>query len=183
MEIRRHEPVKLIVAMLSSDISLFDRSKSLMKKRFGRTDFESQTIDFNFTDYYRKEMGDNLKRCFISFERPIWPERLCAIKSYTRRLEINFSRLKSEASRRINLDPGYITAAKLVLATYKDNSHRIYIDNGIFEEITLSYQQGTFKPLEWTYPDYRSKDYIDVFNRIRQIYLSQVRKRADSSAG
>ena len=83
---------------------------------------------------------------------------------------------KDTKNRRINLDPGYVSASKMVLASTKDHAHRIYLGKGIFAEITLRYYQKTFQPWEWTYPDYRTQEYIDLFNQIRKIYMQQLRE-------
>ncbi|MEK6733229.1 MAG: DUF4416 family protein, partial [Candidatus Omnitrophota bacterium] len=75
---------------------------------------------------------------------------------------------RSWSGRRINIDPGYISDSKLVLATTKDYFHRIYLTSGIYAEVTLRWRRGGFEPFEWTYPDYQSKEYIDIFNTIRK---------------
>ena len=77
--------------------------------------------------------------------------------------------------RRVNIDPGYISQSKLVLATTKDHSHRIYLGQGIFAEVTLRYYKGTFRAWEWTYPDYASPPYIAIFNHIRKLYKEQLK--------
>lgn len=75
-------------------------------------------------------------------------------------------------SRPLNLDPGYLTPAKLVLASTKDHAHRIYLRDGIFAEVTLVYRKGKWQPLEWTYPDYRRDDYQQFFTRCRERLLN-----------
>lgn len=136
-----------------------------MRRRFGEIDFESAVFDFAQTDYYREELGPGLKRQFISFKKLILPERLSKIKNFTNKIE---RKLSGSGRRRVNIDPGYICLSKLVLASTKDYKHRIYLGGGIYAEITLIYQGKTFVPWECTYPDYRSPEYISVFNRIRE---------------
>ncbi|MBU2221656.1 MAG: DUF4416 family protein, partial [Candidatus Omnitrophica bacterium] len=114
-----------------------------------------------------------LKRKFISFKKLIPPDQLSAIKITTNKIE---DRLSSKNLRRINIDPGYLDLAKLVLATTKDYNHRIYLSKGIFAEITLTYQGKSFRPWNWTYRDYQSQEYIAIFNQIREIYNLQIRK-------
>jgi hypothetical protein len=171
---RKPSVVKLIVGIIFTSEGVLIKAKQRLKKRFGPFDFESSFIPFHYTEYYEKEMGSKLKRQFLSFRWLIQPEKLAEIKLYTNRLEKQFSRSKDRPSRMINLDPGYISAAKLILATCKDYVHRIYLDKGVFAEATLRFQDGSFKPWPWTYPDYRSKDYIQNFNVIRKIYLRQL---------
>ncbi|MBU3958775.1 MAG: DUF4416 family protein, partial [Candidatus Omnitrophica bacterium] len=100
------------------------------------------------------------------------PHTLAKIKIITNQIE---KKLSSAESRRINIDPGYLTLAKLILATTKDYRHRIYLRKGIYAEVTLSYQGKTFCPWEWTFADYKTVEYIDIFNRIRELYAQQIK--------
>ncbi|MDI6781479.1 MAG: DUF4416 family protein [bacterium] len=167
------EKVKLIVGMISPSVELFEASQERLEQEFGSVDFCSQILPFTFTQYYTPEMGHNLKRRFISFSSLILPNELAGIKVLTNSIEQEFT---AEDKRRINLDPGYLNTAKLVLATTKDHSHRIYLDNGIYAEITLRFVAGTFCQWEWTYPDYKTPEYIDIFNHIRQLFMGQRNK-------
>ncbi|MQY58678.1 MAG: DUF4416 family protein [Clostridia bacterium] len=167
-------PVKLVVGMISGEESLFEQAEKKLTQKFGLVDFTSSLLPFNCTDYYKKKMQINLKRKFISFTSLIDPARIVEIKLFTNQLEENFFCPHSK-QRRLNLDPGYITLAKLVLATSKNFQHRIYLGKGIYAEITLRYKRGKgFTCWEWTYPDYRSKEYIEIFNHLREIYCHQV---------
>lgn len=165
-------PVKLISGLIFKETKDFERCKKTLKKIFGDIDFESKLLPFDLTDYYKEEFGTGLSRKFISFKKLIRPERLAGIKATTNKIETRFS-LKQR--RLVNIDPGYVDMAKLVLASTKDFSHRIYLNKGIFAEITLSFQEKSFRPREYTYPDYRTEDYIAIFNRIREIYAGQIK--------
>jgi len=173
-EIRKHPPVKLIVGMIAVDASLFSPVEEPLSQRFGSIDFRSDVIPFDYTNYYIKEMGADLTRKFVSFEKLIKPEEIVEIKYFTNDLEKEFLYPNTER-RRINLDPGYVSAAKLVLASTKDHIHRIYLRDGIYAETTLRMENRTFQPWQWTYPDYRSEKYIEIFNEIRRIYMEQLR--------
>jgi hypothetical protein len=164
---RRIFRVKLVIGFIYKDEAVFVKAARRLKDRFGRIDFLSDGMTFDCTDYYKKEMGGSLKRRFVSFSRLILISDLFRIKLYTNRLEKRFLEGKS---RQINIDPGYLDAAKVVLATTKDYAHRIFIGKGIFAEVTLSYKGNSFLPNEWAYPDYRRKEYIEIFNRIRAAY-------------
>jgi len=167
-KIRKNNPrVKLITGFIYKDEAIFIKARDKLRKKFGRIDFESEGIDFNYTNYYESEMGKELKRRFISFAKLIPIQDLYRIKLFTNRQEEKFLAAKN---RTINIDPGYIDQAKVVLATTKDYAHRIFLRKGIFAEITLTYRQDTFSCNEWTYPDYRTKAYIDIFNQIRKLY-------------
>jgi len=164
-KVRRHNfRAKLIVGFIYKDEAFFIKSRDSLKRKFGWIDFESGPLDFSCTAYYEKEMGPGLKRQFISFSRLISIQDLYRVKLYTNRLEI---KLSNSARRQVNIDPGYMDLAKLVLASTKDYAHRIYLRKGIFGEVTLKYRDNSFTPNDWTYPDYRSKEYIDIFNQIR----------------
>lgn len=165
--------VKLIVGMLSSHPEIFPQVDSLLSVEFGSLDYISELLPFTHTEYYEEEMGGNLKRRFVSFERLAEPGSLSNVKCFTNRVE---SRFAVEGKRRVNLDPGYIAASKLVLASTKDYYHRIYLDKGIYAEVTLHYQKGGFLPFPWTYPDYKSEEYRRIFNKIRNLYLKQLKE-------
>lgn len=117
-------------------------------------------------------MGRDLKRKFISFEKLIPPEKLSKIKIFTNKIE---AKLSKNGSRSINIDPGYLNLSKLILASTKDYAHRMYIGNDICAEIALFYQEKSFRPWEWTYPDYKTNEYISLFNRIRETYAQQIK--------
>ncbi len=173
-EVKEPEPVKLIMGMISSEISLFDLVQERLSQEFGPIDFESELMPFNHTDYYEPEMGKNLKRKFVSFLNLIEPDDIVDIKISTNRLEKEFL---SSDGRRINLDPGYIELSKLVLASTKNHQHRVYLGKGIYGEVTLQYTKGSFQPWPWTYPDYKTKDHIEIFNQIRKIYQEGINQR------
>jgi hypothetical protein len=172
-KISAQKPVKLITGFIFKDPQYYCKSKDLLASKFGSLDFESADIPFNLTDYYASEFGRPLTRKFLSFKKLIPAQNLPEIKAYTNRLE---ERLSCRGKRQVNLDPGYLDLAKLILASTKDYAHRIYLGKGIFSEITLYFKDGSFTPWEWTYPDYRSAVYIEIFNKIRQAYAQELKK-------
>ncbi len=168
-----HTPVKLFYAILFVDAKDPVELKTLLTEKYGPIDMQSEIFDFNYTCYYNKEMNGNIKRIFYSFEKLIDARRLCAIKLESNSMEAGF--LSQAGGRRVNLDPGYLTPAKVILASTKDNIQRIYIDSGIYEEITLYYKNRTFNAFEWTFPDYK-ESYIPFFNRLRSEFMLQAKK-------
>lgn len=172
-EIRSPEKVKLICGFIAKEERLVKKVFPLLIKKYGSIDFYSGVIPFNFTDYYQQEMGRDLIKQFVSFKRLISPKDLASAKVFSNNLEDKFSKNKK---RQVNIDPGYISLAKIVLATTKNYSHRIYLDKGIYAEITLNFQDKAFKPNPWTYPDYKSSEYLKIFQHIRQLYLKQIHK-------
>lgn len=157
--------VKPFVGMLSKEEPLFDEIKKRLEEFLGPTDAESPVWSWEHTDYYEKELGKGLKRKFLFFSNLINPEKLPDIKIKTIEIEGIYS---ESGKRRINLDPGYIHPAKVVLSTRKDYSHRIYLRDGVYAEVTLYYQDQSFQPLPYTYLDFRSREYIELFNEIRK---------------
>ena len=151
-------------------------------RQYGPLDFVSEPLPFDFTDYYAGEMGKGLRRRIVSFRSLISPEELVDIKFWTNSLEARH--LNEQGGRKVNIDPGYLAAARFVLATGKDYSHRIYLGKAIYGEVTLIFQNGAFTPLPWTYPDYASQPLLGLLTLIRKHYLWQMRnQRAEDSRG
>jgi hypothetical protein len=127
-------------------------------------------MPFHYTEYYTEEMGSPLKRRFICFNTLIRPESLPDVKLCTNDME---DRTSVSGKRRVNIDPGYMSQAHLILATGKGYTHRPYLRDGIYADLTLLYSGKSFQTLPWTYPDYGEKPVIEMFNRIRSKYLMQ----------
>jgi hypothetical protein len=174
---KKHKRAKLIIGLIAKK-GYIEKAKYVLGKKFGFIDFQSDIFEFEHTDYYFKEMGKPLYRQFLSFEKLIRPESLWKIKLLTNKLEKKFSK---SGRRQVNIDPGYLTFSKLILASAKDFSHRIALKGGIYAEITLLYQNGDFRNLEWTFPDYRTLTYKQIFKQIRDIYEKQTKERENIS--
>jgi len=178
--IKAPKPAKLICGLISGDPDLMARARALLARHFGQIDAVSEIWPFEHTDYYEPEMGPDLKRQFVSFADLIRPDRIAEIKRLTNELE---QRLAEETlwptGRPVNLDPGYITLSKLVLATTKDYSHRIYLQAGIYAEVTLRYEHGRWVPWPWTYPDYAAETYHDFFIKVRDLLKRQLDEQSD----
>ena len=170
---KEHRPVKLIVGMFTAQETLFDEARVELSGTYGRVDHVSPVWPFDFTTYYAEEFGEKLLRQFLAFEDLIDPATLPETKLYTNEFEQRFS---LGSRRRINLDPGYIDLSKLVLATTKNHQHRLYLGRGVYGEVTLRFTRKSFRPWEWTYPDYRSDHYVQFFNEVRSTYLEQLRE-------
>lgn len=173
-QIKPPAPVKLIVGVIAANPNLLTGVYCRLEDRFGEIDFTSRLLAFDYTAYYEQEMGRELQRQFVSFDRLASPDELAAAKSFSNGVECEFAENET-THRKVNLDPGYISAAKLVLASTKDHAHRIHLQNGIYAENTLKFRNKTFQPWAWTYPDYRTPAYIEIFNHIRKIYLRQLK--------
>jgi hypothetical protein len=159
--------------MFTAQEQLFETARMELSRSYGSVDHLSPVWPFDFTDYYAEEFGQNLLRQFLSFAELIDPAKLPEIKLYTNDLE---QRLAEDSRRQINLDPGYIDLSKLVLATTKNHQHRIYLGQGIYGEVTLRFTSKSFRPWDWTYPDYRTDHYASFFNDVRRTYLEQLKR-------
>ena len=166
-------PEKLICGVLTSNPESDDRVISRLRERFGSIDYTCSPFPFTYTGYYDDEMGTPITRFFLSFECLVDPTGLAAIKNFTNTIEEEFS---EGGKRRVNLDPGLISLKRLILASTKDNGRRIPLSDGIYAEITLIFTDGTFHPVPWTYPDYRTERYLDVMKTIREIYKTQLKR-------
>lgn len=170
----KHIQVKLIVGLISGRTRQFDAQRGNLEERFGRIDNETQVLDFSRTSYYEGELGRNLKRKFFSFKKLIDPSKSYRIKLYTNELEKKYS---ENNLRAVNIDPGYVSLTKLVLFTTKNRSHRIYLDEGIYADQELMFENKSFRPLGWAFTDYRTTEYIDFFNGVRAKYFKQIKDK------
>jgi hypothetical protein len=180
-EPKKPDPVKLISSVFADTHDNLSLSITRLSALFGVVDYISDIRIFDYTRYYEAEMGSPLVRRFVTFEELIDPGRLPEIKGMTNGVERDIS---ADRRRRVNIDPGYISHAHLILATGKPYMHRPYLNDGIYADLTLIFRHQSFLPLEWTYPDYAAMNTITMFNAIRRRYLIQLRRRAstDSSA-
>ena len=180
--IRDVEPVKLFCGIIAVDEENVHTAESTLEECFGGIDIRSAIMPFDLTEYYRQEMGSNLLRRFVSFKKNIDPSGLSGVKTATNEIECR-NRFSGNAGRgrMINLDPGYVTPAKVVLATTKDFSHRIYIGQGIYAEVTLQCGKKGFTANEWTYPDFRSGNYDQFFRQIRECLMKQRKSCGDGT--
>ncbi|MCH2113725.1 MAG: DUF4416 family protein [Pirellulales bacterium] len=144
---------------------------------FGAVHLKSEPFDFIETEYYQATMGVGLQKQFLTFQTLIDPGELPQIKHTTNEWELRgAAQMRVAEPRPLNLDPGYLTLAKLVLATTKDHAHRIYLAEGIYAEVTLNYRGGHWQECAWTYPDYQRADYQAFFTKCRQTLQAQRRE-------
>lgn len=175
---RRHVPVKLIASLLTGQTARLDSVLGGLEARLGPIDFQTEWLPFDHTDYYTPEFGAGLQRRIVTFQNLVDAGELPSIKLQTNELEWA---LAPGGQRWVNLDPGYVSLGKLVLASTKDHAHRLYLSRGIYGEVTLTFQQGRFQPWAWTYPDYASDLYCAIFDGIRGRYKAQLRARSVSA--
>lgn len=175
------EPLKakLIIAVIINGKETFDDLLERLSVKFGDVECLSPWYNFDFTDYYVPEMGRPLFRRFIVFKQTIAQETLPDIKLWTNELENSF--LNTSSKRHVNLDPGYLTLERFILATGKNFTHRVYLRNGIFADLTLLYTKGAFQTLPWTFPDYATETIRNFLAEVRKAYYLEMKNIKDSS--
>ncbi len=166
-------PVKLVCGILFSDEGLLEQALQSLATAFGRIDYKSPLYAFDCTDYYVAEMGAPIYRQFVSFHDLIHPGRLASIKIACNQMEESLAMV---GRRKVNLDPGYMDYDKLVLASAKYNSQKIYLDQGIYADPTLRYERGHYVPAPYAFPDFKSGQYQEAFLHIRAKYKGQLRR-------
>jgi hypothetical protein len=174
--IRPPKRAKLFAGLLVGDVDLLALAKRRLKEHFGPIDQESDIWDFNSTDYYEPELGPDVKRQFVFFDELTSIERLPEIKRLTNDIELAVCDQLAlpHATRPVNIDPGYLTLSKLVLATTKDHAHRVYVARGIYAEVTLNYEHSQWRSHPWTYPDYAAETYHAAFTTARNRLKEQL---------
>ncbi len=163
---------KLFTGIIVESEELLSEAEKILQKKYGNIDFKTMNIPFVHTEYY-KNIGSNLFRIFISFEKLIKRDDIVKIKLFTNTLE---KKLSKNEKRKINIDPGYLTLSNVYLASCKDFFHRVYLSKGVYLENEYRYVERLFQPWEWTYPDYKKTEYLNFFYNIRNIYYKQLKK-------
>ncbi|NPV14178.1 DUF4416 family protein [candidate division WOR-3 bacterium] len=173
------KPVKLIVGIIARNPDMLEQGVKLLEQTFGPVELKSPVIPWDFSNYYQEELGKDLLRSWVAHQGVFEPDRLISYKKTAIALE---GQLKDALGRRqVNLDPGILSLHNLILATTKDYSHRIYLGDGIYAEVTLIYQKGGFQPLAWTYPDYRTAICLEFLRACRNRLLEEeaLRRRTE----
>jgi hypothetical protein len=170
------KPVQFFTSIIYNDNIHIENVESDIREAIGSIMDRTAFMSFHYTHYYEKEMGSNLSRIFLLFEPLLRREQLPEIKLKTNNIETSYSQ---EGKRAVNIDPGYISLENVVLATTKGYAHRVYINYGIYAELTLIYHNNTYRPVEWTYPDYGSKEIVAIFNGWRNVLKEKIRTCKD----
>ena len=174
----RHQPsVLLVVAGFSRHETALAWGRERLVGEFGPIGLVSAPFVFDQTRYYEATMGSELRKQFLAFENLVAPDSLPAIKQRTNALERELAGQRVYAEPRpLNLDPGHLSLGKFLLATTKDQSHRVYLRDGIFAEVTLRYQAGAYEPWPWTYADYRQDCVRAFLQEARDYYRERLRE-------
>lgn len=173
MEEKEYESVMLFTGVLSTR-GFPESLRESLENKFGEIERVSSAIPFSFTDYYNPEMGEGIERFFVSFRDLVSPDALREAKLFTNKLEKEYL---SDSGRSINLDPGTLSTANIILATTKNRSHRIAIGSKLYAEVTLIYQNHGFVSFPWTYSDYKSREVQEILLSFRNDLLKKKRNR------
>lgn len=161
---------KLFIGILYSDESFLNQAQNMLIKKYGDIDFQTKSMPFDHTSYYQA-IGTKLNKVFYSFKNLINRENIIEIKLFTNKIENKFT---EKNTRRLNIDPGYLTLSNVFLASCKDYFHRVYLGKGIYLENEYKYVNKRYHPWEWTYPDFLKPEYFFFFHEVRKLYMSQI---------
>ncbi|MFT3879251.1 MAG: DUF4416 family protein [Gemmatales bacterium] len=165
------EPVMLIVAGFSRHLQLLEHAEQQLQLLFGPVALTGPTIEFRNTSYYEATMGPGLLKKYWAFSRLQPPENLAHVKRQSIELEQECIQSRYLETRPLNLDPGFLSLGKFILATTKDQAHRVYLHGGIFAEVTLRFHDGEFEPRPWTYADWQLPQVLAFLKEARKFYL------------
>jgi hypothetical protein len=165
-------PARLLFSVIYREDGDFDHAVRTIHERIGRIEYASGPFPFDRTDYYEREMGAPLFRRFLLAADHVAREDLVRAKLAAETIEEEFS---VHGKRNVNIDPGLLTDENVVLATGKNYSHRIYLRDGVFADLTLVFEKGEYRPLPWTYPDLASPEIRTFLTMLRT--LSQAEKK------
>ncbi len=173
-------PALLIAAAFSRYDQTLAWAKKKLEAEWGAIALESEAFAFHETDYYEPTMGQGIKKQFWAFERPFDAAELVEIKLAANRFEEEYAaEAKLPEPRPLNIDPGYLTLGKLVLASTKDFAHRIYLNRGIYAEVTLYYKHHRWQHHDCTFADYRREDYQRFFTQCRELLHRRLKGTGD----
>lgn len=171
-QVYEFEKEKLIIGVIYNDMEVYEKAMAMLTEAFGEVECESERFSFSkeFSDYYDGELGGEGMRVILSFRKTVDPSRQAEIKILTNKME---EMLSVDGNRKINLDPGFISSGRLMLATTKKIGFRIPLSDGIYTELTLFWAKGGWHKLPWTYRDYQSERVQKFLTKVRGAYLSE----------
>jgi Domain of unknown function (DUF4416) len=167
----------LTVACFSRHRDALDWAAGQLAQRFGKIGLVSPDFSFHHTKYYDSTMGTDLLKRFLVFDEIVPADCLPDVKHYAIMLENELAAGGKYAEPRpVNLDPGLVQLGKFLLASTKDQGHRIYLRDNIFAEVTLRYHDGGFDVWPWTYADYREEAVRAFLGEARGLLYRRVTK-------
>ncbi len=174
---RQHFGTLFFTAIFSQNVAAIQWGQKQLETLIGPVLIASPLLDFNETSFYSATMGGDLRKQMFIFDAAYDPATLPDWKNRTNRLEEDYRQaFPSSVERPINVDPGYLSEAKLVLATTKDRDHRVYLRDGIYGEVTLYYLRTGWQFSRWTYPDYRRADVFAFLTKGRELLRKRIQE-------
>lgn len=170
-------PCVLVLGLLRSPSVSQEKLLPALAERFGPVGSSSGEEPFAQSRYYDGEMGSGLLRSFRAFEGMRDPGELVRLKLTANALEAAWA---GPQGRAVNADPGLLNLTQVVLASGKPAAHRVYLGQGIYAEVELVFERGSFRRLPWTYPDYREPRALAFFNEVREGHRRRLRSAAAS---
>ena len=173
---RRKTPphARLIFSVIYRDDEDFENTVRAIHGRIGRIEYAGGPFPFDRSDYYEREMGAPLFRRFLLAADDVPREDLVQAKLSAESIESEFS---ADGKRNVNIDPGLLTDENVVLATGKNYSHRIYLRDGVYADLTLVFEKGEYRPLPWTYPDFASPEIRTFLTMLRTLCRAGRKRR------
>ena len=176
-QLNQPDPVKIFVGALWSHKENWHTALGQLEEMYGTCDLRREPGAFTQTDYYLPEMGPELNREFVSFPKLQSPADLSSFKLTTNRIEKDFC---NDGKRTVNIDIGYLDLHKVILASTKPAPQKIYLQDGIWADLTMMFHRGDFHGFTWTFPDFKAGQYNDFLNDLRELYKKDLRRLQDS---
>ena len=163
----------LIIAFMYGDFGIYESALKDVIENFNSIKIVSEEYLFSHSIYYKEEMGENLKKRFLVFENMIERDYLVEVKKITDEIEKKY--LDEKGNRKINIDPAILNLENFILATNKNFTHRIYLRDGVFADLTLIYKKKKgYTELDWTYADYSSEETKSFLNNVRDLFYNRL---------
>lgn len=175
---KKQSTAVLVMGIMYTDENKYKQAIKKLEKKFGSIKLKTEGYNFSYSDYYKKEMGEHLKKELLVFNKMIKRENIVSVKKITDKIEKKLSdKSKIENNRTVNIDPGILTLENFLLATNKNFSHRVYIKSGVFLDLTLIYKKHEgFTTLPWTYADFKSDNNILFLNKVRNLFFDKLKE-------
>lgn len=124
--------------------------------------------------YYSKEMGEEplLSRFFCLTSGTFPREFLLSTKLQSLIWEEDWS---DSSKRMVNVDIGFLTLENFILSTTKNYSHRVFLGQDIYADLTYHFHQGELQTFPWTYPDYVDAEKKEFFTWGRNFLLQEMK--------
>ena len=163
----------LVIAFMYRDLEIYNLALKDAIENFNSIKIISEEYLFSHSAYYKEEMGKNLKKRFLVFKNLIERDYISEVKKITDKIEKKY--LYSNGNRKINIDPAILTLENFILTTNKNFTHRIYLKDGVFADLTLIYNKKLgYTELPWTYADYSSEETKLFLNSVRDLFYNRL---------